>query len=79
MNEVNGYQIGPNYFNDSRSELQDKISQMKGRSHRNNIRVDGVTDEKRKTCKDCKKKVLEILKDELETEDLTIERAHRVK
>lgn len=52
---------------------------MKGRSHRNNIRVDGVTDEKRKTCKDCKKKVLEILKDELETEDLTIERAHRVK
>ena len=52
---------------------------MKGRSHRNNIRVDGVTDEKGKTCKDCEKKVLEILKDELETEDLTIERAHRVK
>lgn len=79
MNEVNGYQIGPNYFNDSRSELQDKISQMKDRSHRNSIRVDGVTEEKEKTCKDCEKKVLEILKDELETEDLTIERAHRVK
>ena len=52
---------------------------MECRSHRNNIRVDGVTEEKGETWKDCENKLLEILRDKLEIEDVTIERAHRVK
>ena len=42
------------------------------------MRVDGVTEEKGETWKDCDKKVLEILKDKLEIEDMTTERAHRL-
>ena len=79
MSEMFGYQIYPNYVNDSLSELQEKISEMEDRSCRNNIRVDGVTDEKWETWEDCKNKVLKILRDKLEIKDVTRERAHRVK
>ena len=76
---MHGYQIDPDYANDSLSELEDKISNTEDRSRRNNIRVDGVTEEKGKTCEDCEKIVLEILSDILEIDDVEIERAHRVK
>ena len=46
MNEMHGYQIDLSYVNDNLSELEDKISEMEYRSRRNNIRVDGVTEEK---------------------------------
>ena len=52
---------------------------MEDRSRRNNIRVDGVTEEKLETWEDCENKVLEVLRDKLEIEDMTIERAHGVK
>ena len=52
MNEMYDHQIDPDYVNDSRSESQDKISELEGRSHRNKIRVDGVTEEKRETWED---------------------------
>ena len=43
---MHGYQIDLSYVNDNLSELEDKISEMEDRSRRNNIRVDGVTEEK---------------------------------
>ena len=55
MNELYDFQIDPDYVNDSLSELQDKISEMEDRSRRNNIRVDGVTEEKGETWEDCEK------------------------
>ena len=61
MDEIYDCQIDPSYVNDSLSELQDKISEMEDRSRRNNIQVDGVTEEKGETLKDCEKKFLEIL------------------
>ena len=79
MNEMYNYQIDPDYINDSLSELQEKISEMEGRSRRNNIRVDIVTEEKGETWEECGNKVLEILRDKLEIEDVAIEHAHRVK
>ena len=63
MNEMYDFQIDPNYVNDSLLELQDKISEMEDRSRRNNIRVDGVTEEKGEAWEDCENKVLEILRD----------------
>ena len=42
MNEMYYYQVDPDYVND---ELQEKISEMEDRSRRNNIQVDGVTEE----------------------------------
>ena len=79
MNEMYDYQIDPNYVNDSLSELQDKISEMEERSCRNNIRVDGVTEEQGETWEDCENKLSEILRDKLEVADVTIERAYGVK
>ena len=61
-----------NCANNSLPELQD-------RPRGNNIRVDEVTEEKGEMWEDCEKKVLEKLRDKLEIEDVTIERAHRVK
>ena len=52
MDEMCDYQIEPHYVNDSLLELQDKISKMEDRSRRNNIRVDGVTEEKGETWED---------------------------
>ena len=52
MNEMYDYQIELNYINDSLSELQEKISKMEDRSRRNNMRVDGVTEEKGETLED---------------------------
>ena len=49
MNEMYDYQIDSDYVNDSLSELQDKISELEGRSRRNNIQVDGATEEKGET------------------------------
>ena len=51
---------------------------MEDRSCRNNILLDGVTEEKGETWEYCEKKVLEILTDKLEIEDATIERAPRL-
>ena len=53
MNEMYDYQIDPDYVDDSLSELQEKISEMEERSRRNNIRVDGVTEEKGETWENC--------------------------
>ena len=75
MNEMCVYQIDSDYVNDGLSELQDKIYEMEDRSCRNNILLDGVTEEKGETWEYCEKKVLEILTDKLEIEDATIERA----
>ena len=61
------------------SDFQDNISEMEDRSRRNNMGVDEVTEEKAETWEDCEKKVLEILRDKLEIEDVTIERVSRVK
>ena len=74
INEIRDYHINPNYVSDGPSGLQDKIIEMKGRSRRGNIQVDGVTEEKRETWEDCEKNVLEILRYKL-----VIECAHRVK
>ena len=52
MNEMYDYQIDLNYINNSLSELQEKISKMEDRSRRNNMRVDGVTEEKGETWED---------------------------
>ena len=68
------------YVTDSLSESQDKILEMENRSRRNKIRVDGLIEEKGETWEDCENKVFRNVKtDKLKIEDVTIERALRVK
>ena len=49
INEMYYYQTDLDYANDSLPELQD-------RTRRNNIRVDGATEEKGETLEDCERK-----------------------
>ena len=49
INEMYDYQIDLDYANDSLPELQD-------RTRRNNIRVEGATEEKGETLEDCERK-----------------------
>ena len=56
MNEIYDYQIDHDYVNGNLSELQDKISEMEDRYRRNNIRADGVIEEKGETREDCERK-----------------------
>ena len=48
MNKMYDHQIDSDYVDDSLSELQDKISEMEDRSHRNNILVDGFLKKKKR-------------------------------
>ena len=59
MNLMYENQIDPNYVNDSLLEFQNEMSEMEGRSCRNNIRLGGVIEEKGGTWEDCE--VVEIL------------------
>ena len=68
------------YVTDSLSESQDKILEMENRSRRNKIRVDGLIEEKGETWEDCENKVFRNVKtDKLKIQDVTIERALKVK
>ena len=59
--------------------MQDRILEIEGRFRRNNIRVDGLTKEKGETWEDSENKILEILRNNLEIDDVTVERAHILK
>ena len=56
MNKMYDHQIDSDYVDDSLSELQDKISEMEDRSHRNNILVDGFLKKKERHGKTMKLK-----------------------
>ena len=76
---MDDYKIDSVFVHVSLSELQDKILEMEDRSRRNNIRVDGKTEEKEGTWEECEKIALETLRENLEIEDVAIRSTHRVK
>lgn len=58
-------------------ELKEKQRQMEDRSRRNNLRIDGISEHKNETWKDCEDKVLNLFEHKLGVKDAIIERAHR--
>ena len=58
--------------------LRDKLRDMEDRSRRNNLRIDGIEDEKEETWEDTERKVLSILTNNLNLQNIRIERAHRM-
>ena len=55
------------------------MSELEDRSWRNNLRFDGIPEEKNETWEDCERKVENLLKNKLGIEGIKIERAHRTK
>ena len=57
-----------------------KIVELEDRSRRNNLRIDEITEKEHKTWDECKQEVQSLIKDKLGiTENIIIERAHRIK
>ena len=79
MNEIYGCQINLDHVQDSSLELQHGIFKMEDRFRRSNILVERVAQETGDTLEDREKKLQDVLKYKLEIEDVTIERAHRMK
>ena len=79
LQEIYEYQIEPDYVNDSLADIRNKLTELEDRSRRNNIRIDGIAEEPGETWEECERKVHRLLSEELDINDVVIERAHRVK
>ena len=79
LKEIYEYQIDPDYVNDSLADIRNKLTELENRSRRNNIRIDGIAEEPGETWEECERKVHRLLSEELDMNDIVIERANRVK
>ena len=79
LKEIYEYQIDPDYVNDSLADIRNKLTELEDRSRRNNIRIDRIAEEPGETWEECERKVHRLLSEELDINDVVIERAHRVK
>ena len=63
----------------NRAEMKEQLRIQEGRSRRNNVRFDGIPETENETWEETETKLRKFLYDELDiTEELYIERAHRV-
>ena len=60
------------------AEKSEKLRDMKDRSRRNNLRIDGLNDVKNGTLEKIKQILKSMIQGKLEIEDVNIKRAHRV-
>ena len=72
IQEIYVYQIDPKY-------VQDKLTELEDRSHRNNIGIDGIKETKGETWNDCEEKVQDMFAQKLGLDGTEIECARRVK
>ena len=79
LKEIYEYQIDPDYVNDSLTDTRNKLTELEGRSRRNNIQIDGIAEEPGKTWYECGRKVQRLLSEVLDVNDVVIERTNRVK
>ena len=49
--------------------VSDKLIELENRSQRNNLRIDGITEQSNKTWEEGKQKIMEVIKDKLDIEN----------
>ena len=76
LKEIYDYQIDPDYVNDSLVDIKKKLTELEDRSRRNNIRIDGIAEEPGETWEECETKAHRLLSEDLDINDVVIERAH---
>lgn len=59
-------------------EIEGTIDYLENQSRRNNLIFDGIPEGERETWQDSEDKVLEVLEDSMDLNNITVERAHRV-
>ena len=78
LKEIYEYQIDPGYVNDSLTDIRNKLTELEDRSRKNNIQIGRIAEEPGETWEECEGKVQHLLSEELDKNDVVIERAHRV-
>ena len=79
LKDIYEYQIDPVNVNDSLTDIRNKLTELEDRSRRNNIRIDRIAEKPGETWEECERKVHRLLSEELDINDVVIQRAHRVK
>jgi hypothetical protein len=64
-------------MNDENNILHDRLRQQEDRARRNNLRIDGMKENKNENWEETEKKVTILFREELGIEGIQIERAHR--
>ena len=64
------------YIEDAEN-IHNKLVELEDRSRRNNIRIDGIKENKKESWEECERRVHSMLKDWLDIENVEIERTHR--
>ena len=73
VRDIYEYQVDPNY-------VLDKLAELEDRSRKNNLRIDGINEEKGETWEICETKIKNIFQEKLEIhDDIIIDRAHITK
>ena len=73
VRDIYEYQVDPNY-------VLDKLTELEDRSRRNNLRIDGINEQKGETWEMYETKIKNIFQEKLEIhDDIFIERAHKTK
>ena len=49
--------------------VSDKLIELENRSQRNNLRIDGITEQSNKTWEEGEQKIMEVIKDKLDIEN----------
>ena len=49
--------------------VSDELIELENRSQRNNLRIDGITEQSNKTWEECEQKIMEVIKDKLDIEN----------
>ena len=61
------------------NKVSSKFIELEYRSRRNNLRIDGISEDQNESCHECEEKVLEVIKEKLEIQDpIEIDRCHRM-
>ena len=79
LKEVYKYKFDPDYVNDSLTDIRNKLSELGDRPRKNNMQIDGIAEKPGETWDECERKVQRLLSEELDINNIVIERAHRVK
>ena len=72
VDEIYDYQLDP-------EDVTNKLFDLKDRSRRNNLRIDGIPESRNETWEECEEEIQKVFNEKLGVKDVHIERAHRSK
>ena len=60
------------------NEIKNQLRILEDRNRRNNLRIDGIAESENESWEECEEKIKKVLKQEMNINNVNIERAHRM-